>query len=102
MEPVRLEDMMRGDGFDRIPNTRVMGTDDQSQKQMKNVREATKALRDRLKEENKKFDGSDVYAMILFIIVAEDTSNCLGRYLDHKKSCRPRASEETGESVVYI
>ena len=46
--------------MDRIPNTCVQVTNEQLQKQMKNVREATKALRERLKEEGKKFDGSDL------------------------------------------
>ena len=72
MEPVNIEGLMRESGMDRIPNTRVLGTDEQLQKQMKNVREATKALRDRLKEEGKKFDGGDVFSMILIIIVSEE------------------------------
>lgn len=40
--------------------------------QNKNTREATKTLRDRLKEKNKKFDGSDIFGMVIFIIVAEE------------------------------
>ena len=42
------------------------------ERQTKNTREATKTLRDRLKEENKKFDGTDMFGMVLFIIVAEE------------------------------
>lgn len=49
----------------------------EEERQARNTREATKTLQDRLKDENKKFDGSDIFGMVLFIIVAEEI---LGTY----------------------
>ena len=43
---------------DDIPVHRVRGDSKQMERLTKNTREATKTLRDRLKEENKKFDGN--------------------------------------------
>ena len=57
---------------DDVPMTRVAGATAQEERQAKNTREASKALRDRLKDESKKFDGSDIFDMVLFIIVAEE------------------------------
>ena len=57
---------------DEVPITRYATTAQESERQAKNTREATKTLRDRLKDENKKFDGSDIFGMVLFIIVAEE------------------------------
>lgn len=57
---------------DDVPIYRVRGTAAQEERQAKNTREAGKALRDRLKDESKKFDGTDIFGMVLFIIVAEE------------------------------
>ena len=57
---------------DDVPIHRAPGEPQQEERQAKNTREATKALRDRLKDESKKFDGSDIFGMVLFIIVSEE------------------------------
>ena len=73
MEAIPATTIDGNDGGNRnIPATRAVGDEKDTSRQLKNTRDATKALRDRLKEENKKFDGSDVFSMILFIIVAEE------------------------------
>ena len=57
---------------DDVPIHRAAGERQQEERQAKNTREATKALRDRLKDESKKFDGSDIFGMVLFIVVSEE------------------------------
>ena len=57
---------------DDVPIHRVRGTTAQEERQAKNTREASKALRDRLKDESKKFDGTDIFGMVLFNIVSEE------------------------------
>ena len=58
--------------LDDIPVYRAHGIAAQEERQTKNTREASKALRNRLKDESKKFDGTDIFGMVLFIIVAEE------------------------------
>ena len=58
--------------LDDVPLNRKRGSAQEVERQSKNTREASKALRDRLKDESKKFDGTDIFGMVLFIIVAEE------------------------------
>lgn len=58
--------------LDDVPVNRIRGTPQEEERQAKNTREATKALKDRLKDEHKKFDGSEIFGMVSFIIVVEE------------------------------